>query len=445
MTLNIDRIPVAPAKPLPEKKLAEDLARLRIDRGPLTAGSGEGQELRRRRRRSRLLPWLVVAVLLGAAYLLLSTDLLPFRRPLVTVALARASENGGGPAAGAPVLSASGYVVARVRAAVAPEVTGRLVELRADVGDQVAKGALIGRLADEDLVARAREAEAAIAAAEAVLAEEKVRRDDLAREAVRQRELLARGLTSQSRHDAVATEAAAAEARIASAAARLETGRASLNVVRAQIEKMRIRAPFDGTVLEKNAELGEVVGPAFGGSAQSGGGVPVVTMADLASTEVEVDVNETYIGRVTPGMPATITLDAYPDRNYAAAVRQIVPTADRQKATVQVKVAFRERDARVLPEMGARVSFLSPAPAAGGVERSVQVWIPRDAVRRDAKNETAVYLLRENRVVSTPVEVGPQVGGDVQILSGVGPGERVVVGNEPQVAPGQRVRVRQAS
>jgi RND family efflux transporter MFP subunit len=446
MTLSTAASHASTAKTMPEKKLAQDLARLRIDRSSADVGMGGGTGApRRRQRRSRLLPWAIAALLAAALLALFSTDLLPFRRPLVAVARARATENGGGPQGGAPILSASGYVVARVRAAVAPEVTGRLVELRVDVGDQVAKGALIGRLADEDLVARAREAEAVIAAAEAALVEETVRRDDLVREAVRQRELLARGLTSQSRHDAVATDAAAADARIASATARLETGRASLNVVRAQIEKMRIRAPFDGTVLEKNAELGEIVGPAFGGSAASGGGVPVVTMADLASTEVEVDVNETYIGRVTPDMPATITLDAYPDRSYPAAVRQIVPTADRQKATVQVKVAFRERDARVLPEMGARVSFLSPAPAAGGVERSVQVWVPREALRHDAQDGTAVYLLREDRVVSTPVEVGPQVGGDVQILSGVGPGERVVVGNEPAVAPGQRVRVREST
>ncbi len=141
---------------------------------------------------------------------------------------------------------------------------------------------------------------------------------------------------------------------------------ASLNVVRAQIEKMRIRAPFDGTVLEKNAELGEIVGPAFGGSSSSGGGVPVVTMADLASVEVEVDVNETYVRRVTPGMPAEITLDAYPDQTYEGSVRQIVPTADRQRATVQVKVAFAKPDARVLPEMGARVSFLAPEVETAG-------------------------------------------------------------------------------
>ena len=413
---------------------APDLARLQIDR-----------ERTQRRRRSRRFPVVGVAiavVLVAAAAFVFSTDVLPFRRPLVKVALARATESGGGSrggSGGAPVLSASGYVVARVRAAVAPEVTGRLVELRVDAGDLVEKGDLIGRLADEDLVARERQAEAEVAAAEATLAEEVARHEDLAREAGRQRELLARGLTSQFTHDAAQTAAAAAKARTASAKARLETSRASLQVVRAQLEKMRIRAPFKGTVLEKNAELGEIVGPTFGGSGTSGGGVPVVTMADLASVEVEVDVNETYIRRVSPGMDAEIILDAYPDQVYAGVIRQIVPTADRQKATVQVKVGFREPDARVLPEMGARVSFMAPSAAADSVQ-SVQVWVPRDAVRR-LEGETAVFVLRGNRVAVARVEVGPQVGGDVQILNGLGPGERVVVGENPGVEPGQRVRV----
>ncbi len=423
-------------KTLSNKDLANDLTRLRIDR------SGE-QPAPRRRRRGRLASIALVAVIPVAGAAVLSTDILPFRRPVVDVALARATEGEGTGGSGASILSASGYVVARVRAAVAPEVTGRLVELRVDVGNEVKRGAIIGRLADEDLLARARQAEAEIAAAEAALAEEQVRRDDLEREAGRQRELLKRGLTSEARHDAAQTEAAAAAARIASAAARIETGRASLNVIRAQIEKMKIRAPFDGTVLEKNAELGEVVGPTFGGSASSGGGVPVVTMADLASVEVEVDINESYIRRVTPGMPAEVVLDAYPDHVYGAAVRQIVPTADRQKATVQVKVAFSERDERVLPEMGARVTFRAPAAGDGG-ERQVQVWVPRDALRR-ANNETAVFVLRGDRVVVEKVEVGPQIGGDVQILSGLGPGERVVVGNEADIAPGQRVRARALS
>ncbi len=419
---------------MPEKKISEHLARLRLDRAP---------EPRRRRR--PIVPMAIGGLALVAAVLLLASDILPFRRPLVTVALARATESGGaGTGGGATILSASGYVVARVRAAVAPEVTGRLVDLRVDVGDQVRRGEIIGRLADEDLVAREREAAAEIAAAEATLAEAEVRRDDLQREATRQQELLARGLTSQSRHDAAATEAQAARARTASAVARIETGRAGLAVVQAMLEKMRIRAPFDGTVLEKNAELGEVVGPTFGGSSSSGGGgVPVVTIADLASVEVEVDVNETYIRRVKPGLGAEIVLDSSPDHPYPGEVRQIVPTADRQKATVQVKVAFRERDEHVLPEMGARVTFLAPAAPDAG-ERAVQVWVPRDAIRRE-DDDTAVYLVRDHRIAVEKVEVGPQMGGDIQILAGLGPGERVVVGNEPAVQPGQRVRTRSTS
>ncbi|HWN82858.1 MAG TPA: efflux RND transporter periplasmic adaptor subunit, partial [Candidatus Udaeobacter sp.] len=288
-----------------------------------------------------------------------------------------------------------------------------------------------------------KQAVAEVAAADATLNEVGAQRDDLRREAARQRELLARGLTSQSIHDAAQTAATVAEARIASANARLETTRASLNVVRAQLEKMRIRAPFDGTVLEKNAELGEIVGPAFGGSTSSGGGVPVVTMADLKSVEVEVDVNETYIRRVAPGMKAQITLDAYPDQVYEGEIRQIVPTADRQRATVQVKVSFSRPDERVLPEMGARVSFLAPPAPAGqsAAERTLQVWVPEQAIRR-TQDQMTVYLLRGDRVAEVPVEIGPQLGSDVQILKGLGPGERVVLGDTKGVAPGKRVRVK---
>ncbi len=419
----------------PSEHSTADLARLRIDRDAP------------RRRPPRRFPWVPLVagfVLLGALVLVFTTDLMPFRRPMVEVALARATDSGGGGAqgGGTSILSASGYVVARVRAAVAPEVTGRLVELRVDVGSRVEKGQVIGRLADEDLIARERQSVAEAAAAKATLAEEEARRDDLVREAHRQAELLTRGLTSQSAADAAQTQATAAEARVGSASARLETARASMSVARAELEKMRIRAPFSGTVLEKNAELGEVVGPTFGGSSSGGGGVPVVTMADLGSVEVEVDVNETYIRRVNPGMEAQIILDAYPDKVYAGLVRQIVPTADRQKATVQVKIGFSEPDAHVLPEMGARVSFMAPAAAKGGEAPSVQVWVPKEAIRR-AGAETVVYILRGDRVAEARVEVGPQVGGDVQILNGLGPGERVVLGESPQVKPGQRVRVRE--
>ncbi len=404
-----------------------DLSRLRIDR---TAAAP------RRRRR----PWVVSAVV-GAA-VLAAAWLGPGRaflgRPVVDVALVRATESASA-TAGVPVLSASGFVVARVRAAVAPEMTGRLVELRVDEGDRVAKGDLIGRLADADLAAAEAEAVASVASAEAARVEAQATRADLRREANRQVDLEAQGLSSTAARDAAVTAADAADARVATAEALVETARASLAVARAQLAKARIVAPFGGTVLEKNAELGEIVGPSFGG-ASAGGGVPVVTLADLASVEVEVDVNEAYIERVTPGMSAEIVLDAYPGRPYPGAVRQIVPTADRQKATVQVKVRFDAADERVLPEMGARVSFLAPPPGTGGGDAGAQVWVPREAVRR-VEGETAVFVLRGDRVRLQPVGLGPPAGSDVQVLSGLGPGERVVTGNVP-LADGDRVKVR---
>lgn len=417
--------------PPPPSRPATDLSRLRIDRdAPPAAG---------RRRRG---PWPLVAAaaVVVAAVLWLRSGAGPLGRPAVDVALVRATESAAA-AAGTPVLSASGFVVARIRAAVAPEMTGRLVELRVDEGDRVAKGDLIARLADADLIAAEAEARAAVASAEAGLREAQATRADLRREANRQVDLEGQGLTSGAARDAAVTAADAADARVATAEARVETARAALGVARAQLAKARIFAPFDGTVLEKNAELGEIVGPSFGGTS-AGGGVPVVTLADLGSVEVEVDVNEAYIERVLPGMPAEIVLDAYADRPYAGAVRQIVPTADRQKATVRVKVRFEAADERVLPEMGVRVSFLAAAPEGAGGDAGAQVWIPKEAVRRIGGG-TAVFVLRGDRVKLQPVTVGPPAGADVQVLGGLGPGERVVTGDVP-LADGDRVKVREA-
>jgi RND family efflux transporter MFP subunit len=216
----------------------------------------------------------------ASAFLFLAGDLVPFRRPLVRAVPTRTVETGADAASGVPVLSASGYVVARVRAAVAPEVTGRLVELNVDVGSTVRRGDLLGRLADEDLLAREREAVAAVASARAELEEARTVRDDLRREAERQRSLLAQSLTAPAKQDAAIAAADAADARVESSESRVGFAEASVGVARAQLEKMRIRAPFDGTVLEKNAELGEIVGPTFGAV---GGGAPALSRFSRSS------------------------------------------------------------------------------------------------------------------------------------------------------------------
>jgi HlyD family secretion protein len=230
-----------------------------------------------------------------------------------------------------------------------------------------------------------------------------------------------------------------AAARAQAAQARIGAAEASRSFARANLENTVIRAPFTGTVLRKEAEVGEVVAPSVGGGLTRGA---VVTMADLRTLEVEVDVNEAYIARVRNGQPARITLDAYPDTSFRGEVRQVVPTADRQRATVQVKVSILDRDPRILPEMGARVDFLEEAsgksqtPAAAGPAR---FRVPAAAVR-EQNGQPVVWLVRNGRLEARPVEAGPVSGDFREIRSGLTGGELLLVGGVENPRAGMRVK-----
>jgi RND family efflux transporter MFP subunit len=203
-----------------------------------------------------------------------------------------------------------------------------------------------------------------------------------------------------------------------------------------------IRAPFSGTVLRKEAEVGEVVAPSVGGGLTRGA---VVTMADLKSLEVEVDVNEAYIARLRSDQRARITLDAYPDTSFAGHVRQVVPTADRQRATVQVKVAIDDRDTRILPEMGARVDFLEPEARLAGAPATTTPATPRirvpAAVVREVNGQSMVWLVRDGRLASRSVQAGPVSGGFREIRSGLAGGELLLSGGVDAPRDGVRVRL----
>jgi RND family efflux transporter MFP subunit len=209
-------------------------------------------------------------------------------------------------------------------------------------------------------------------------------------------------------------------------------------VATANLENTYIRAPFDGTVLRKDAEVGEVVAPVATGSGLTRGAV--VTMADLATLEVEVDVNEAYIARVRHEMPARITLDAYPDTSFGGRVRQIVPTADRQRATVQVKVSILDRDARILPEMGAQVEFMEGDRGAPAARVSPRVFVPAAAVKDEAGSQV-VWVVRGDRVERREVEAGPVSGEWREVRRGVSAGEAVVVVGHESLKDGGRVKV----
>ena len=408
-----------------------DLSRLRLDRNAAAAPASA-------RRRRIIAGAIVLVALAAAAFLLLRGG---GAVPVETViATPLGGSAGGAPVTGATAVTANGYVVARTRASVAAKVAGRLASLNVDEGTLIQENEIIARLENADYQAAVGEARANLATARAVLAEAVAAEQQAERDADRVRRIAAEGeglISPQELETAVSTAAQSA-ARAAAARARVDAAAASLRYAQASLENTVVRAPFTGTVLRKDAEVGEVVAPSVGGGLTRGA---VVTMADLETLEVEVDVNEAYIGRVSHGQEARITLDAYPDTSFAGTVRQVVPTADRQRATVQVKVSITDRDPRILPEMGARVDFIAPAPAgdsAAATGDNPRFRLPAEAVR-EHEGRTVVWLVRDGRLAAREVSAGPVSAGFREIRSGLSGGEQVLVGGTDAPREGMKV------
>jgi RND family efflux transporter MFP subunit len=342
----------------------------------------------------------------------------------VTVATVQVIGGGSGTSLG---ITANGYVVARTKASVSSKVSGRLAYLGVEES-----------LENNDYKAVVSQTEAEVLRAEAVQVEAEAQRDQLARDLRRGTELLSDSLISEREVEDLAARLEAAEARVGAQVAQVESAKAAVGVARANLENTYIRAPFNGTVLRKDAEVGEVVAPVATGGGLTRGAV--VTMADLETLEVEVDVNEAYIAQIESEQPTEITLDAYPSTTYRGAVRQIVPTADRQRATVLVKVGFLDRDTRILPEMGARVDFLEQAQAEPVDSVRSRVFVPADAVR-DEQGQPVVWVVREGRVYRISVTAGPVSGDRREIRSGLTGGEQVVVSGPATLEDGASVRV----
>jgi RND family efflux transporter MFP subunit len=402
-----------------------DLSGLRIDR---EKPREDGSPTRRR--------WILAAAV--GAFLLaigIAAAALNPRRTEVTVARAEAlggSPGGSGGGVSSEVLTANGYVVARQRASVSTEVAGRLAALYVEEGSRVRQGQVMGVLRNEDLKAALESAKAALTSSRADLEEARAtdHESDLARK--RMESLLAKSLVSQSEYDQAEARAKVAAAKVASASADVANAAARVRSAEVELEKTFIRAPFAGAVIRKEAEVGEMVSPI-----PSSGGLTrgaIVTMVNFATLEVDVDVNEGYVARARDGMRAEITLDAYPNDRYPGRVRQIVPTADRQKATVLVKVAFDSLDARVLPEMGAKVTFLADPPGApganpGGAAPSAAaaiVAIPKDAVV-EREGRAVVFVVEDGRAMSRGVAARPYGADRVSVTAGLAEGEQVVV------------------
>ena len=412
-----------------------DLSKLRIDRDP-------SPEVRRAFGRNLTL-FAVAAVVIGGGVFYMRG------RSRVTVQTVVATPLPTGEFAaeeGSATVTANGYVVARTRAAVAAKIAGRLASLSVDGGSYVKKGEVIARLENADYAAAVEQGRANLDNARAQLIEAQSDRDQAKRESDRITSIRAQRPDLVSPQDAEASEAKAAqaEARANAAQARVESAQAALRFAQASFENTVIRAPFTGTVLRKEAEVGEVVAPSVGGGLTRGA---VVTMADLSTLEVEVDVNEAYIGRVTKDQKARITLDAYPDTSFRGRVRQVVPTADRQRATVQVKVTISDHDSRILPEMGARVDFLAAAPprtarAANAPPEAPRFRLPVGAVR-EFGGTTVVWLVRDGRLSSHEVVAGPVSAGYREVRSGLAGGELLLLGGVENPTEGMRVEVGQ--
>jgi len=383
-----------------------DLSKLRIDRSAPRSNVGT-------RRRRRVWRWSIVAVVALVLAYFASTY-----RPSIAVETATAAQVY--PSQAYTLLNATGYVVAQRKAAVASKATGRLEWLGVREGSTVKATEVIARLESQDVTAQMEQAAANIKVAEANLEQGEAELREAERALKRSADLLEKNFVSPAAHDTAIARYARAKAAISGYHAAIAAARATHRAARVAVEQTLIRAPFDGVVLTKNANVGDVITPF---SSALGSQAAVVTMADMSTLEVEADVSESNIGKVQLGQACEVQLDALPGRRFRCEVQRLVPTVDRSKATVTVKVRFVDKDPRVLPEMSAKVAFLSQAVPE--TDNKPLIAVPAAAiVARDEKN--VVYAVRDGSAVEVPVQVGARIGDLVQV-SGVAVGEKVIV------------------
>ena len=337
------------------------------------------------------------------------------------------------------VLNASGYVTARLQSTVSSKITGRILEVLVEEGMAVSEGQVLARLDDTTERSYLALAEAQLGAARGALAELEVRQVEARLDLDRQRRLLEQRLIGQADLDTAQAEADFLQARIANQREQVNVADRELDVRRTALNDTVIRAPFSGVAISKDAQPGEMISPvsAGGGFTRTG----VCTIVDMSSLEIEVDVNESYINRVSPAQRVVATLDAYPDWEIPASVITTIPAADRQRATVLVRIAFDELgDPRILPDMGVNVAFLEsgPPPEESVVDAAPRLWIPSEALRSDSGAQV-VFVARGDTVERRAVTTGLEDGGDVEVLAGVAAGEQVVVEGPPELADGDRV------
>lgn len=387
---------------------------------------------------SSIYKWLIGAVLalavIAGAWALL-------RDNAIEVETASAVAVGGGGGGGSAVLNASGYVVARRQATVSAKTTGRVAEVLIEEGTPVKQGQVLARLDDTTIRPQLSLAERQLESTRKNLQEVEVRVAEAQRNLARTEKLRTDKLVSESQLDTAQSELAALNARLEALRSDVKVAEGSLRVRAQELSDLTVVAPFDGVVVSKDAQPGEMVSPisAGGGFTRTG----IATIVDMDSREIEVDVNEAFINRVKPGQKTEAVLDAYPDWTIPSHVINIVPTADRQKATVRVRIAFDVLEPRILPDMGVKVSFLDDSRPENAANTRAAVRVPASSVIKEG--ETAyVWRVRDERVERVAVSVGAERDGRIDVLSGINAGEVVVEQPVEGLADGAPIKQKEA-
>jgi RND family efflux transporter MFP subunit len=401
----------------------DDLSALKIEREPLDARSGGWVK------------WVVLLIFLaaaggGARYFL-------NRERPVEVEVAGVTERAAGTQAS--VLNASGYVTARRRATVSSKVTGKVIEVNVEEGMEVRQGQVLARLDDSTLQAALRLYKAQLEAAKRAIPESEVRLAQARVQLQRQERLRKEGLNTPNDLDNAKADVDSLVARIASLQEELKVAESQIAMQETAIDDTIIRAPFSGVAISKDAQVGEMISPvsAGGGFTRTG----ICTVVDMRSLEIEVDVNESYINRVRSAQPVTAVLDAYPDWQIPASVIAVVPTADRQKATVLVRIGFEKLDPRILPDMGVKVTFLRESDASAAPMAQAVTLVPQAAVKTEG-GSTFVFLVTNDTVERRAVKTGGTDGDRVEVFAGLKGGDRVVVSPPPELAPGKLIVIK---
>lgn len=396
-----------------------DLSTLKINRTPQTQSSNT--------------KWIIIAIILccviGGGYFLMNSTSVEVETMQVFTSQSSASET---------ILTGQGYVVAQRKAAISSKATGRLDALYVIEGDKVKQGDIIGRIESADVQAALDQQKAQLEVQKAALENATAELEDAEISLKRQQELRKESVGTQADLDAAINRVKKAKAQIQSAKASIATQESAIRASLVQVENTIIRAPFDGTILNKNANVGEVI-TALGGAAGSRGAV--VTLADMTSLQVEADVSESAIQKIQENQPVEISVSAISDKKYKGIVNKIIPTADRAKGTVQVKIRFDDIDERVLPEMGAKVNFLKINTVVNEIESKPKLLIPQTAIQTKNGKKT-VFVVKDNIAQETAVSTGTILGEYVEITNGLMNGDVIILAPSDNIQQGSKVQIK---